>query len=112
MRNCVLPGAGSQSAVQRRRTSSTYAVSAAANAAAWSCAVQVFRQHRVLFATAPLACGFGSRHAADADYFGAIGNVVRRRGRRCKLNANFNGLGFANIIVFIVAWVGSIAVYC
>jgi len=46
------------------------------NLLAWVWALASFRSYPLLLATAPIAYGFGLRHAVDADHIAAIDNVT------------------------------------
>ena len=68
----------SSTAGLRGRVVGLYAALIGANVAAWAWALAVLHDTPVLLGTAPLAYGFGLRHAVDADHIAAIDNVTRK----------------------------------
>src|SRR6202000_2433919 len=92
----------------RGRIIAIYCVLLAFNLGAWLWAFIAVRHYPVLLGTALLACGFGWRHAVDADHIAAIDNVTRKlmqEGKRPVGVGFMFSLGHSTIVVL-----GSIAI--
>jgi|SRR5215471_8261393 len=70
--------------------------------------VDVFRDQPLLLGTALLACGFGLRHAVDADHIAAIDNLTRKHmqeGQRPDAVGFFFALGHSTVVAVASAGV-------
>ncbi|WIM12745.1 HoxN/HupN/NixA family nickel/cobalt transporter [Enhydrobacter sp.] len=96
----------------RPRLLALYAVLIAVNLVAWAWALLAFRDHPALLGVALLACGFGLRHAVDADHIAAIDNVTRKlmqTGQRPLLVGFFFALGHSTVVALAAAAVAATA---
>ena len=98
----------------RNRVIGLCAVLLACNLLVWIAALLLFRQRPILLGTAPLAYGFGLRHAVDADHIAAIDNVTRKlmqRGQRPVAVGLFFSLGHSTIVFALSAAVAGTALF-
>jgi len=85
----------------RRRLLVIYAVLAAANGLIWATLVISGARYPILLGLAPIAFGFGLRHAVDPDHIAAIDNTTRklmRDGQKPVAVGFFFSLGHSTVV--------------
>ena len=85
----------------RRRLVATYAVILGANIVAWTALGFAGARYPILLGLAPVAFGFGLRHAVDPDHIAAIDNTTRKlmsQGQRPVGVGLFFSLGHSTVV--------------
>lgn len=98
----------------RRRVLSIYLFLALINAIAWAAIVVASMRYSLLLGLAPIAFGFGLRHAVDPDHIAAIDNVTRKLmqdGKRPVTVGFYFSLGHSTIVFALAVLIALSASY-
>jgi len=98
----------------KRRILGIYAVLIGFNIAVWAALLLSSTKYGLLLGLAPLAYGFGLRHAVDPDHIAAIDNTTRKLmqdGQRPVAVGLFFSLGHSTVVFFLSVFIAVSAAY-
>ncbi|MGI8824499.1 MAG: HoxN/HupN/NixA family nickel/cobalt transporter [Chloroflexota bacterium] len=98
----------------RRRLIGIYAILIGFNIAVWAALLLSSVKYGLLLGLAPVAYGFGLRHAVDPDHIAAIDNTTRKLmqdGKRPVAVGFFFSLGHSTVVFFLSALIALSAAY-